>query len=149
MISSLYVSLAAIEADRLMDTLADIQTKSVARNSALDITGWLIATPTHFAQLFEGPADAIDSVMDKIANDNRHRDVRVLARTGIDIRSCPTWRSTGFLRGSFEERHVTPLLARVHAHGDADGAESLHRLGARFLSLPAHEWRATRAMARC
>lgn len=149
MISSLYVSLAAIEAEQLMDTLADIQTKSVARNSALDITGWLIATPTHFAQLFEGPADAIDSVMDKIANDKRHRDVRVLARNGIRTRSCPTWRSTGFPRGSFEERHVTPLLVRAHAMGDGDGAASLHRLGGKILSLPAHEWRAARLMARC
>ena len=62
-----------------------------ARNAALGITGALIATPSHFAQLIEGPAAAIDAVFASILADPRYRDVRVLEATHRERRLFPDW----------------------------------------------------------
>ncbi len=61
--SLVYISrplVAMIDREAVLD---DIQYVSVARNTTLDITGLLITTQDHFAQLLEGPAKAVESVM--------------------------------------------------------------------------------------
>jgi hypothetical protein len=130
----LYVSRVAIDADQQAAALADIQTVSVARNTASDITGLLIATPSHFAQLLEGPRASIDAVMRAILNDPRHRDIRVVRNMPIARRLGDSWRLLSFDSGSFEERHVTPVLERAHSRQDDASTAALMGLVSRLVA---------------
>jgi hypothetical protein len=114
--------------------LTDIQLVSVAKNSALDITGLLIATPNWFAQLLEGPPDNVDQVMVGILADPRHYDVRVVRRMMAMRRRCPRWRLARFDRGIFETRHMEPALASAHADKEKLSLRRLDRLIDRMLA---------------
>jgi hypothetical protein len=130
----LYVSRVAVDADRLAWSLADIQTVSVARNTACNITGLLIATPHYFAQLIEGSRDGLDAVMARIRADSRHVDIKIINDGPAHRRIGPSWRLFRFDAGSFEERHVTPVLERAHRDSDKDGTGALMTLVRRLLS---------------
>ena len=56
----------------------DIVTVARSRNSALGVTGALVAAPDHFAQMLEGTAAAIDELMLSIAGDPRHEIIDVI-----------------------------------------------------------------------
>jgi hypothetical protein len=136
----LYVSRVAIDPDRLAWTLADIQTVSVARNTAFDITGLLIATPSYFAQYMEGPRGSLATIMDCIQRDPRHCEIRVIRDGPLARRIGGFWRLVRVEPGSFEARHVTPLLARAHQQPDEAGVAALmgliRRLSARRGETP-------------
>lgn len=131
--SLLYASRVTIDPDQLALTLADIQTQSVARNTAHDITGLLIATPRYFAQLLEGPSSALDAVLFDILTDRHHADIQVLQRGTITARIGQSWRLIRFNPGSFEERHVTPVIERAHRDASDENADALMRLVHRLL----------------
>lgn len=134
MLSLLYVSRCAVPASLWSSALADIQSVSVANNSALNITGLLIATPDWFAQLLEGPPENVDRVMMSILADPRHYDVRIVRREMIAKRRGPTWRLVRFDRGAFETNHVAPALESAHANKGGAPLRSLDRLIDRILS---------------
>lgn len=58
--------------------VGQIVAQARARNSQRGITGLLIFDGSRFCQHLEGPADAVDALMRRIAHDSRHSDVRVL-----------------------------------------------------------------------
>ncbi|HXA38864.1 MAG TPA: BLUF domain-containing protein [Phenylobacterium sp.] len=62
-----------------------------ARNAALDLTGALISSDEHFAQVLEGPAAAVDAVMASIFRDPRHWRVTVLEEAARGERRFPQW----------------------------------------------------------
>jgi hypothetical protein len=72
MYSLLYVSTRRMTPDVESRDVEDIVAVSRPRNRSLGITGALVATPTHFAQILEGSMDAIDEVMASIGRDHRH-----------------------------------------------------------------------------
>jgi hypothetical protein len=91
MLSLTYVSQvhpAAGTPGRLADAIVR---SSVATNHQLQITGALVFTTAHFAQILEGPAASIDRLMGRICADGRHRLVRVLESRPIDRRVFPEW----------------------------------------------------------
>ncbi|SHK50219.1 BLUF domain-containing protein [Hymenobacter psychrotolerans] len=55
------------------------------------ITGVLFYSHGNIAQLFEGPAEMVDPLFDRISRDGRHSHVRKLVDTPIAARSFPTW----------------------------------------------------------
>lgn len=75
MYSLLYVSTRRMTPDVGSRDVEDIVTVSRSRNRSLGITGALVATPTHFAQILEGSIEAIDTVMASIRRDHRHYDI--------------------------------------------------------------------------
>jgi hypothetical protein len=123
--SLLYVSHVAIGADTLLNELTDILTVSMARNTALDITGLLIVTPRYFTQLMEGALSSLDFVMSAIEADSRHTDIAMVLKGPLQKRIGGAWRLVRFETGSFEERHVTPLLERCHADHSAENVAAL------------------------
>jgi FAD-dependent sensor of blue light len=64
---------------------------ALSRNAALGVTGALISTEGHFAQILEGAADAVDAVMASILRDPRHRRVTVLDETERPVRWFAGW----------------------------------------------------------
>ena len=60
-------------------------------NPALDITGMLLVSGTHFFQLLEGPAEAVYGLYDRIRQDPRHTRVMTVSIESIATRSLPHW----------------------------------------------------------
>jgi len=81
-------ALATLESERAVE---EIVAAARSRNAALEITGALVCTRTHFAQLLEGPSDAVDGLMHTIENDSRHVEVAILDVTLVAQRKVPNW----------------------------------------------------------
>lgn len=124
MLSLAYVSRPSPWQKSRSETLDDIQAVSVARNSTLDITGVLIATVSYIAQVLEGPACAVDTVMVSIMNDPRHCDLIVVKRTETDRRCFPLWSMLRFEEEKFADASLVPMLSALHAER---GGEALRR----------------------
>ncbi|WP_426960137.1 BLUF domain-containing protein [Muricoccus radiodurans] len=68
-----------------------ILSESRAHNAAVGITGALMVSRGHFAQVLEGPASAVKALYGGIACDARHRHPLVLSVEDIDRRAFPNW----------------------------------------------------------
>ena len=60
-------------------------------NARLGLTGLLLHGTREFAQVLEGPRDAIDEMLLRLADDPRHRDIVTLARSEAPVRSFAGW----------------------------------------------------------
>eukprot|EP01035_Chromulina_nebulosa_P009301 gene9301-12562_t len=110
--SLLYVSRRS-PTEALDDTVLEaIELIALSRNSELDLTGVLIATPSHFAQFLEGGRAALDAVMTSIRADARHTEVMVADAPVAGRRLFPAWRMACFGPGNFMSRHVAPMFDR-------------------------------------
>jgi hypothetical protein len=83
---------------------------ALARNAALDITGALISTEEHFAQILEGPPPAVDAVMASIFRDPRHWRVTVLEEGARAERLFPKWSLAFAGRSALVALSITPRL---------------------------------------
>ena len=64
---------------------------SNAFNAGAGITGALVFTGSHFSQVLEGPAAAVQALMAAILRDPRHRDVRMLCESAAAKRRFGHW----------------------------------------------------------
>ncbi len=62
-----------------------------ARNSREAVTGLMLYDNENFFQWLEGPAPAVESVMDSIVADHRHTDLEILDRRAPDARMFADW----------------------------------------------------------
>jgi hypothetical protein len=112
--SVLYISRSQLPPPASKEQWHEIQNVSLARNSMLDVTGVLIATPDLFAQFLEGSTTALQEVMDSILADSRHIDVVVVQPAPSTVRRFPEWRMGCFGPGTFVSRHLQPTIQRHH-----------------------------------
>lgn len=75
---------------RLTDQAAQV-------NQKLAITGILIYENQHFGQTIEGPRSAVMQLWEKIQEDPRHHNVRLLEMGDIEARRFPAWSMRFFL----------------------------------------------------
>ncbi len=75
----------------------DILSVSQRRNAQLQLTGMLLYTGSHFAQVLEGTPQALDEVIAHILSDRRHHDVRVLCMGPLPEREFSSW-SLGYVQ---------------------------------------------------
>lgn len=108
--SLLYVSRKRIEGPAESAALDDIVTVARARNATLNDTGALVSTSNHFAQILEGPAQAIEELMDSIHRDIRHSDVTVVRELPIAERSFAGWSMAYSGPSSYISSQIAPLL---------------------------------------
>jgi hypothetical protein len=99
-----------------LSALRSILSASRRNNQAAGVTGFLIFDRDSFLQVLEGPRDALDATMARIAQDDRHRDVSVLDVRPIGQRSFHAWMMGGCRRTPQED----PIFA---AHGMAGGID--------------------------
>lgn len=87
---TLYVSTASVDA--CGPDIAAIVGIAVAHNASHGLTGVLGFSGLHFAQVLEGPLDAIERLMMRIRRDPRHRLVAERAPApALDGRWFPGW----------------------------------------------------------
>jgi hypothetical protein len=62
-----------------------------AKNAALDVTGALLFSKGCFAQVLEGPLEAVETLFEQIECDPRHRSVTILYFKPADARQFGDW----------------------------------------------------------
>lgn len=60
-------------------------------NAAMRVTGAMMLTNKHFAQVLEGPPDAVEEIFERIQMDDRHTAVAVLEVTDVTARAFDAW----------------------------------------------------------
>ena len=110
--SLLYVSESLLRLPGDAGELQDILAVSQKRNAALQVTGVLIASRGHFAQVLEGPDAGVLQLMDSIAADPRHQRVTIVSNGPIVQRQFGTWAMSLVYSGAsyYIDRHMAPLL---------------------------------------
>nr|WP_295370621.1 BLUF domain-containing protein [uncultured Sphingosinicella sp.] len=126
--SLLYVSRSTLvlpEQGKELDAIVEV---GRSRNESLNVTGALIFTRRHFAQILEGSAAAVDELMTSISADSRHSDVDV-----IDVREV---RGGQFVRWSlaysgfatYVDEHIVALIDRPSGDAATLKVKDLRRL---------------------
>lgn len=116
MLSLTYISRARRSRSQKPTSMAqEICRAAAVSNQQTQITGALIFTTAHFAQILEGPADAVDRTMRKIRADDRHDQIRVLRTDPIAARRFPEW-SMAYAGGPVA---LDKFIARALADGEA------------------------------
>jgi hypothetical protein len=91
-----------------VDHIVDVARR---RNEELSITGALIYTRTHFAQVLEGEKAALDSVMASIGEDPRHRNIHIVSNEPLEARCFPDWSMAYSGPSFYVDRKIRPLLS--------------------------------------
>ncbi len=89
MLQLVYVSAAVkpFHDEELLELLRQARSK----NTGLGITGMLLYKKKEFMQALEGPEKEVTALADRIAQDPRHRDVRVILKNTAREREFPDW----------------------------------------------------------
>jgi hypothetical protein len=66
------------------DEVADIQAVATGNNQRSALSGALIASPSRFAQVLEGPRPALEATFERISCDSRHDDLLVMSFAPAD-----------------------------------------------------------------
>src|SRR3569623_1213470 len=108
--SLLYVSRSTIPRERLAAEIADINDTSREHNVRVGITGGLVRAGGYFAQLLEGPTEAVKTLMERIDRDRRHADVRVVLVVACDKRQLPDWSMASAGESTYVANQIAALL---------------------------------------
>ena len=72
-------------------SLAELLGESQRNNARSGLTGALAVHKGHFLQVVEGDPGQLDILQRRLADDPRHRDIRVLERRAVDARVFDGW----------------------------------------------------------
>ena len=61
------------------------------RNARNDVTGALICRSDIYLQLLEGPTQNVEDIYNRICQDDRHMDIKLLVRAKTADRLFPSW----------------------------------------------------------
>lgn len=112
--------------DLSLDELQALLAEARERNDAAGIGGALVYVDGVFLQILEGESAALSALMDKIAQDPRHRDVKVFERAAIDTRAFGDWRMA----------YLTPSATQVSAWAGLEAGVTIEALLADMRSNP-------------
>lgn len=116
--SLLYVSRSELPGPEGLWHVREMVDQAVVRNHELSITGALIYTELHFAQILEGPVWSVKSLMSSIRRDYRHRDVRTVQEHPIARRVFGRWSMAYDGPAPYLDRQVKRLLNRFESRID-------------------------------
>lgn len=88
-------------------TIADVRnilSISQRNNRRLDLTGCLLYSGRHFAQVLEGREEVIISTISSVTTDGRNLDIRILLNRQIPLRQYPTWSMAGLYNLDLDDR---------------------------------------------
>lgn len=88
-----------------------IATRAAPRNAALQLTGVLLYTPSHFIQALEGEEQRVREVLHRISKDARHSLVEVVLEETQVPRAFETWAMRAVLPRKDLDARAISLLA--------------------------------------
>ncbi len=101
-----------IAPDAPPDTVIGIARQARANNARTGITGLLVFDGQHFAQLLEGPEDAVNNVAEKMRADSRHLRMEVLhSAPSSQPKKFSSWR-LGYLVLDMQEFGLAGLRGK-------------------------------------
>ena len=106
----LYISESRLEPSDREASVTQMVADAQVRNSEFEITGALLFTGTHFAQILEGPRESIEQLMSSIQDDSRHGNIVIIDHSPIEARRFPEWKMAYRGPSRFVSRHVLRLL---------------------------------------
>ncbi len=118
--------------EALANAITSILAASQVNNARMNVTGALMFNTGCFAQVLEGPRDAVENIFERIQQDERHGDVSLLAFDPAPARAFERW-SMGFVGASVVDAARYGALAQdsgfdpTRMTGEAL-FETLHRL---------------------
>ena len=129
-----YGSTATGHTDNLLN-MATILAESGRNNARDGLTGALAAHEGRFIQVIEGPGDAIDGLLRRLATDPRHKDVVIFGRDAAEQRLFGDWvmanaRITPALKTGLDAMmnqqtpspdHIVTLMREAVARMDDEG----------------------------
>lgn len=132
----LYISESCIEEADAPSAVSQIVAHSQNNNALLGLTGALIYTGEHFAQVLEGPQEAIHTVMAYIHTDTRHTNIVVVDKSLIRDRLFADWQMAYQGPSQFVLRHVTRLLHTTSCSERQRATDWLTELAREFTKTP-------------
>lgn len=131
-----YVSRARLSGRPGMREVERIVDASRRNNPAAGITGGLIFTELHFAQVLEGQNNALDALLARIASDPRHDMMAIVERRPIEGRRFGHWAMAYSGPSFYIDRHVRPLIDAHRDGAPTDAAAAyLAELARQFVAL--------------
>lgn len=113
------------------ESLDDLLESARRNNRQRGLTGALVFTGGHFAQVLEGPAEALERTMQAIEHDDRHERVRRLIDGPLAERRFAQW-AMALVDAPGADDVLSDLL-----HSDGVSAERAARVAQRLFSGPA------------
>lgn len=111
--SLLYVSRQSPALSPTSRAIAAMVAAASDYNERAGITGALVCTHAHFAQLLEGSNEALDDLMHRIERDQRHSDVTILRAEVIARRRLPTWSMAYAGSSTYVARQIVPSIGEM------------------------------------
>lgn len=102
------------------DCTGEIARHARARNDELDLTGALIGTKNHFAQILEGEEVTVRSMMARICADRRHDLVKVISEGRVVARAFRDWSMACVAGSAALEQCIKTSLTRSGPHAEQD-----------------------------
>lgn len=109
--SLLYVSRSVIPQQEAGVRVSELAAQAAESNAASKITGALIFSGEHFAQILEGDSTSLNQLMASISRDPRHVEATTLFRFEIAKRRFEGWDLAYAGTSRFVSGHITPLLS--------------------------------------
>ncbi|HSG88962.1 MAG TPA: BLUF domain-containing protein [Pseudomonadales bacterium] len=89
--------------------IREIVAKASRKNAIAGITGCLVVDGGFFAQVLEGPDDVVRAIVDRIAQDSRHHDMRIVWLDTISERAFQTWAMSGIDLAHAPDPHASSI----------------------------------------
>jgi len=75
----------------MLSHLIGILRKARINNKLSDVTGLLVFVDGTFLQVLEGEESTVKDLMEKISEDPRHRDIKVILGSNVERRTFSNW----------------------------------------------------------
>lgn len=122
-----YVSRSCIPLEEREAEIARIVEAAVPWNESMQITGALVHTGEHFAQLVEGPEPAIADLRNMLETDHRHASLVRFEWGAVRARRFAGWALAYSGGSSFFARMLDRLHSQSPVGADSEGLVSMMR----------------------
>ena len=116
-----YVSRSCAPPERIAAEIDHIIAVTMQTDDARAITGALVHTGRHFAQLLEGPPGAIWTLKARLARDIAHQDLVELHDLNAEVRRFEEWAIVYDGRATYIDRVLERLHRGSAELGDTEG----------------------------
>lgn len=132
----LYVSRSRLDPATAAGEVERIVAKARANNMHRGVTGGLIYTENHFAQVLEGETETLDAMLAALVKDPRHEAVTIVERRPIAQRQFAGWAMAYAGPSFYMDRHIRPLVSGdTGPLGRDEAAARLSALTRQFIEL--------------
>lgn len=90
------------------DAVRSLLAASRCNNARLGITGALLFSQNHFAQVLEGPRPHVEFMFDRIMRDRRHGSVILLHQACVEARAFGAWPMTFVRTATLPDLMIEP-----------------------------------------